>query len=470
MNRSKAYGSLVRSSRSFGFVPLSLLACCATACGSSGGTNTNGSMDATSGDDSNGSSSGSGSGSTSSSSSSSSGSGSGVVGDDSGSNDGSGSSSGADGGSGGEADGGDASGNSGEPDGGDASSNGGGGGDGGDASSSSGGTDGGDASSSSGGGSDGGDASSSGGGVEGGDASSSSGGGADGGDASSSGGADSGDAGSGGEAGDTGTTCNLTGAWALKVDVQVTWPATTILAAGSGTVNLYGLVQGTQSGNTIPGTLLPCAIDLPDFYGPSAVGSPTFGVTFPDSLFDGTYLTATSATVDVSSSSPGATFTSPSEANLIGITFANPATAAWPNYTTAQADAVDVVGTTPGVTATSKVGQTTANDSGTYSAIPVGVFGPYADQLYMVLRSVVALNGTLTSCTQASGNASVSHLEDHTIGCHLAAGGTCTSTGPLNQASFVDSNSPAFVVSSATFQAQMLTNAATCPNVRAAIP
>jgi hypothetical protein len=469
MKRSKACGSPFPSSRSFGFVPLALLACCATACGS--GSKTNGpSLDATSGDDgsggfSSGSSSGSGSSSSggSSSSSSSGGSGSGAVGDDSGSTDGS---------SGGGADAGDAGPSDGATDGAEAGSSSGGEADGGDASSSSSGGDAGDASSSSGGGADSGDASSSSsGGGDGGDAGSSS----DGGDASSSsGGGDGGDASSsdgGDSAADTGTICNLTGSWALKVDIQVTWPATTILGAGSGTVHLWGLVQGTQSGDTIPGTILPCGIVLPDFNGPSIINPvPTFGVTFPNSLFDGTYLTATSATVNVSSSSPGATFTSPSEANLIGITFANPATAAWPNYATAQTDAVDVVGTIPGVTATSKVGQTTENDAGTYSPIPVGVFGPYADQLYMVLRSVVALNGTLTSCTQASGNASVSHLEDHTIGCHLAAGGTCTSTGALNQASFVDSNSPAFVVSSATFQAQLLTNASTCPNVRAALP
>jgi hypothetical protein len=275
-----------------------------------------------------------------------------------------------------------------------------------------------------------------------------------------------------GDAADTGTACDLTGAWALKVDVQVTWSGTLILAAGGGTVHLWALVQGAQSGNSIATTVLPCGIGLPDFNGPAIVGSPTFGVAFPNSLFDGTFLTATTSSIDVSSSTPGATFTSPAEANLIGIAFANAATATWPNMATALSEQVDMdMDTHVGVTADSEAGQTTQSGTGTYSAIPVEIGIHTADHLYMTLRSVVALGGTLTSCTTAGGPATVSHIDDHTIGCHLTGGSNTTAGDCSNtQASFVDSNSPAFTVASATFQAKMLSNAATCPDVRSLIP
>jgi hypothetical protein len=273
---------------------------------------------------------------------------------------------------------------------------------------------------------------------------------------------------------DTSTTCNLSGPWALKVAVQVTWQGTTILAAGGGTVDVWALMQGTQTGDSIATTVLPCGIGLPDFDGPAIAGPPIYGVAFPDSLFDGTFLTATASSLTVSSSAPGATLTSPAEANLLGITLADPTTAAWPGLAAAQAAEVDTdADGNPGVTALSKYGNgavRTENDGGTYSSIPaigtgIGGIGT-ADELYMALRSVIALSGTLTSCTQASGPATVSHFDSHALGCHLVGGGNCSSS----QSSFVDNNSPTFAVTSATFAAQMLTNTGTCPNVRAALP
>jgi hypothetical protein len=457
---------------------VALLACGAVACGGGGKSNGGGSSnDASLGEDSSyggssGGSSGTSFGGSSGSSSGGSSGGSSSGTEDSGSEDATTDGASADGSGSGEGGSAEAS----------------VGADGGDAS-----TDGG-ASSSSGGGADGGTDGSSGSGSSSSSGGSSSGadGGADGGTGSEAGTAEGGTTDGATEAGateggateagaaeggatdgasDGATTCDLTGPWALRVDVQVTWPSTLVLAAGSGTVSLWALVTETQTGDSVASTVLPCGILLPPFAGPSFAGSPTFGVTFPNALFDGTYLTASSTTLTLSGSTPGATYTSPAEANMLGIAFANPTTASWPDMATAQADQVDMdMDGNPGVTANSDVGQPLPNDGGTYSQIPVGALGPYADQLYMAIRAVVALNGTLTSCTAASGPANVSHLDNHTLGCHLAAGGTCSSSGALSQAAFVDTNSPVFTVSSATFEAQALTTSDTCPNVRAALP
>src|SRR5580704_9043079 len=233
------------TSRSLGFVPLVLLACCATACG--GGSKTNGGgADASTSDDG-------GYGQPSSSGISLGGSSSG-------------------GSSGGSESGAEDSGADGPLDDGSSSSS--GGGEGGE--DSSGGSSGGGSDS----GADSGGSSSGGGSGSGADSSSSSSGGSDGGgDGSSSGIIDAAtDA-------DTSTTCNLSGPWALKVAVQVTWQGTTILAAGGGTVDVWALMQGTQTGDSIATTVLPCGIGLPDFDGPAIAGPPVYGVAFPDSLF-----------------------------------------------------------------------------------------------------------------------------------------------------------------------------------------
>jgi hypothetical protein len=265
---------------------------------------------------------------------------------------------------------------------------------------------------------------------------------------------------------DAGNTCNLTGAWALKITATVSWAATGVVGAGTNqTVNFWALIQGTESGTTLSGTIVPCGIMLPDFM--SFVGGLTYGVTFPNNtIFDSGDLTPVSASLTVSSTAPGATLTTAAEANLIGINFANPATAAWPNLATAQADQVDAdKDGNPGVTAIPKSGSP-------YSPIPVQLIPTvYADQLYFTLRSVISLNGTLSTCTTASGNATVSHLDNHIIGCRtMAADGGVGTNCTGAEAMFADMNSPALTASSAKFTASMLTTAATCPNVRAALP
>jgi hypothetical protein len=265
---------------------------------------------------------------------------------------------------------------------------------------------------------------------------------------------------------DAGNTCNLTGAWALKVTATVSWAGTLVISAGTNqTVTFWALIQGTENGTTLSGTIVPCGIALPDFM--SSIGGLTYGVTFPNSIFDGGHLTPVNASLTVSSTAPGATVTTAAEANLIGINLANPATAAWPNLMTAQTDQVDAdADGNPGVTGIPKSGTP-------YSSIPVQIVPTaiYASQLYFALRSVISLNGTLNTCTNASGNATVSHLDNHIIGCRTMAadggiGSLCTST----ETTFADNNSPVLTTNSAKFTASMLTNAATCPNVRAALP
>ena len=448
---------------------LALLACGANACGSgstSTGSNGPGSSGSSSGYSSGGSSGGSGSGVTSSGSSSS-----GATSDDA-SDDAADSTVGDDGSPSDDS----TTGSEGGDDGSTAEGGEGGGSSGAEGGSSSGGADASsDSSSSSSGGAD---ASGSG------SSSGSSGADASDGNASSSGGPDasssssSSSSGGGTDSGtDTGSGCNLTGAWAVKITVHVTWPGTVLLApsptaaASQPTADLWALIQGTESGLSVPGTVQACGLNLPDFTGNAL--PETYGVTFANAMWD--MLPTTTGTVTVSNTSPTAAYSSTTNTTLIGIGIGPTAwagtdagAATWPSLAVAQADAVNSDGDgDPGVTALPKSG-------GAYANPPVGIpglFQPWirADRLFMGLRSVLSLNGHLTSCTAVSGDAAVSAMDNHIIGCHItsdAGSSTCDST----QTTFLDTNSPHLVPHIATFTGVQLSNTANCTNVRAAIP
>ncbi len=332
-------------------------------------------------------------------------------------------------------------------------------------------------------GADASDGSSSGGVEAGGSSSSSSGGAVDGGpDTSSGGSVDSGSSSGAVDSGDAASGCNLSGAWAVKITVHVTWPGTTLLAASptvaaqQPTAELWALIQGTENGLSVPGTVQPCGLDLPDFGG--TLLPETYGVTFANAMWD--LQPTTTGTITVSNTSATATYTSTLNSTLIGIgttptawppNDAGPGTM-WPPLATAQADQIDGDNDGKnGVTATPKTGTPTGGIL-PYADPPVtsNIFAlQRSDSLYMALRSVLTLNGALTSCTAASGDATVSAMDNHIIGCHVAgdaAANFCDST----ETTFLDTNSPHLTPHAATFTAVKMANAATCTNVRAAVP
>jgi hypothetical protein len=69
-------------------------------------------------------------------------------------------------------------------------------------------------------------------------------------------------------------------------------------------------------------------------------------------------------------------------------------------------------------------------------------FGPFADKLYVALRTELQLYGVSTSCTDIKGTVGVNLLNNHVIGCELAGdGGACTQP----QWDFIDSNTTVYV-------------------------
>jgi hypothetical protein len=257
------------------------------------------------------------------------------------------------------------------------------------------------------------------------------------------------------------TTCDLSGTWAGKVSLQVTWPGTVTLAGGSGTIGVWMIVKGTQSGSSIPVTMTPCGVVVPDFQSSAAAGNEPYGLTFPNTLFDHAppYLLAVNSTVTLGATTVGSSYSIPAIAFLLGLSMTNPTTDAWPS-TPEMVTQVDMdQDTNVGVTAEYKTG-------GTYVLVPLNLSKSVrSDKAYLAARFAASYAGTFSTCTNITGTATVTHYDTHVIGCEHSGGGACTQT----ESDFADSNKPAYVPGSATITMVKIANSGTCADVRGAI-
>jgi hypothetical protein len=277
------------------------------------------------------------------------------------------------------------------------------------------------------------------------------------------------------EAGATGdgSTCDYGGTWASQIAVNVTWAAggsfQIVIAPGSGTIKQWLLSTRTVSGTTATDTARLCGIELPDFTGTQAVGSETWGVRFPDALFDGTSLASFTIPGTIADTTPTAAYQTSSVAVLLGLTLSNAATAAWPATISTAVDEDD--DKKPGVTAGVAQGAAFSDVPLDFTVVvdPSGV--ARSNRLYLAIRQVTSIAAHFSSCNQASGTVTVPQLgssdkyaiDSHVVGCGLTGSSTdCTSA----QASFVDSNQPVFVPSTTTFTSTRVPASTTCATVR----
>jgi hypothetical protein len=282
-----------------------------------------------------------------------------------------------------------------------------------------------------------------------------------------------------------GSACNFAGTWGAEITMDVTWAAggllNIVIAPGSGTIKQRILSTRTQSGTTVTDTAVACGIQLPDFQGTALVNE-TWGIRFPNALFDSGNLASFTMNGTVSGSTPTATYTTTPAAVLLGLTLPNAATAVWPSSITTEID--EDRDSKPGITAN------VVPPGGGFSYVPVDftvTFAPTtvprADRLYLAIRQVTAVSAHFTDCDHASGSVTVPQITDpsnpntatntkyaidsHVIGCSVTGSGTDCSA---NQTSFVDGNQPVFVPSATTFTSTRLASGATCAAVRAAFP
>ena len=263
-------------------------------------------------------------------------------------------------------------------------------------------------------------------------------------------------------AGVCGTRCDLTGTFALKVSLNNTWASGANIASGSGAHHFWLKMTGTHSGNSVTETMTECGRFVPDFRA-SAVNE-TFHFDLPNAVFDRvpSILPSTNATVALSSASPGATFMLPSSAFLLGTNLSNPLTASWPSQASGLAQ-VDMDGD-------GKAGVTLAYLNGNGYSFPrtaATLFSNRASAPYAATRLVFSLNGSLTSCTQSSGSATVRFIDTRIFGCKISGNSGDCSGG---EADFLDDNCVNYQLGTATYTLVKVANGATCAAVRAALP
>jgi hypothetical protein len=274
-------------------------------------------------------------------------------------------------------------------------------------------------------------------------------------------------------------TCDFAGTWGGLLSIDVSWAPmglnlqTFVLAPGTGTIRQWIMGVRTQRGMSLVDQTVVCGIALPDFRGTQIVAGQTYGVLFPQALFDDMDLPSFEVDATVTSSAPGATYQSSAAAALLGLWMAHPTTDAWPATVTTATDP-DHDGT-PGVTVNAAQGPVPPGDGGSYSYFPVGIPAPFqpvvvSDKLHLAIRQVTVVTGKVADCDHISGTVSIPQIagqyaiNSHVIGCELLDGGECTDT----QASFVDNTQPVFSPSGATtFESRRLAPGATCATVRA---
>jgi hypothetical protein len=263
-------------------------------------------------------------------------------------------------------------------------------------------------------------------------------------------------------AGICGASCNLTGTWALKITSPTTWTNATYIRGGSGNHVFWLRMTATQSGNSVTETMLECGRRVPDFA--ATMVSETYGFSLMTSLFDHAppYLPTSSATLTLGSTAPGASVSQPLIAFLMGTTMSNPTTATWPNAASSltQVD-MDADGD-PGVRVTYLSG-----GGYTHPRVSSSIFSTTrAANPYVASRLVFSLQGSLNSCTQASGPATVTHVDTRIFGCELEGGSNCNGS----QAGFLDMNCVRYSVGSSTYTMVKIANGASCAAVRSALP
>ncbi|HEX4335747.1 MAG TPA: DUF4215 domain-containing protein [Polyangiaceae bacterium] len=273
------------------------------------------------------------------------------------------------------------------------------------------------------------------------------------------------------------TTCQISGNWAMKVAVKVTWSGGA-LVDGQGEIDQWALlkIQQDKGSTAFTASVKACEISIPDFHTIPSFGDETYGITFPTSAFDSTKIPTVNFSGQLGNLAPGASFQTTSAAVLLGLDVKSPASPVgqWPNpvdMTAANGYTItDVDGDgNPGITANVKTG-TIPGTGMPYKDIIWQPGSPSLDTskraktLFLVIRQIAAENGTLNSCTELSGS-TTAVIDNHILGCVSDVAGD-TSCKP----DLLDVVRPIYTAQSGTFAASQIGTQEACSAVRAKVP
>jgi hypothetical protein len=266
------------------------------------------------------------------------------------------------------------------------------------------------------------------------------------------------------------------------ITVAVSWPGTAAVAKGSGNFYIWLLTKySADASGKITGTSQSCgntpAVLTLSMTGDIALGVP-MGQTglikplYPADSWDGTPTTAIKGTLG--GTTIGSSFEVDPSVSLYGLKASDPLsdpTMKWVgSYSALTASNLTYADGGAYVT-----GQGHPGIKGTFDGTPpyylsgtsLAPGAPKTDTFWSVSRSQLGLYGKSTSCTETSGTANVTLINNRIVGCDLIdAGGPCT----MDQYGFLDSNTTQYTPGAATFTAKDLSAGATCADVLTALP
>ncbi len=291
--------------------------------------------------------------------------------------------------------------------------------------------------------------------------------------------------------GDTTMPCTDTFPLATStlIKLNVSWPATQATNKGSGTYYLSLLTTySIDASNKVTGTATPCGTQAPDVtlsdLGAMATGVPTGSEVrpiYPATSFAGAV--SFPITGVVGGQNVGSSFEVDPNTSLTGIVSSSPlsdGTKAWPPLTgIPQSDwtYIDGGAFVPGVGQPGLGG--TFYNGATPFVLPrtaLSLTAPQADHLATISRVELQLYGKASSCTDTTGTATITQLNNHIAGCirvegsgmPASDGGACADL----EYQFIDSNTTQYTPGTATFETKKLMGgaAATCSDVLTALP
>ncbi len=221
------------------------------------------------------------------------------------------------------------------------------------------------------------------------------------------------------------TECDQSGTWAIKITVPVSWPATFVLAAGTGEITNYLKSTRTQDGLNVTDSAQVCGIVTPDYAAAPLFGSEKYGIRFADKTFEA--LPKVAVTSTLSSKEEGATYSSGVGVVLLGSSLPDPAADRWPTNPAAMTQIDMDNDTMPGITVDSASGEG-------FSHPPVNAFRTArADRIYSTLRQVMeSSTGIVKSCNRVEGSGKIAviggkpAIDSHVLGCRREDGADCT--------------------------------------------
>lgn len=281
-------------------------------------------------------------------------------------------------------------------------------------------------------------------------------------------GADSGPGkGTGGSDDGKDTTCpsRTDGSVASHVVITVSWPASLAIEAGTGQIHVWTKADLTYDRTSVTGTVRPCGSTIPALTKTDVVGGGQVQIELPAAVWDAPAMPVFQATGSTTGFDVGSKIKVNPVASLLGLAMQDPMNAPWPDAPS-QVTTVDHDG--DGQAGIAAVPRTDVP----FAAPPLdlgGVLDPRAprpDHIFLSTRTVLALDGARDTCKSARGTASVTKVDSHVVGCHVLGGGLCTTS----QSDFIDLMQPKFTIVSGTFDMVDVPGAATCAEVRAALP